>query len=159
MAQINPNTAWLRALAVADGTPVEPDANGWVTLAAASYVFALNIKDQPLESINIQTDSAIAFVATIEDTNAPRDVPKGSAAAPGTVSDWVAAVSWVTEDPTDAYVASVGTGWTIDQLELTKTAGVGAAMIHLGNFGAARVRLLVVVSTPGTMRVAPHGKS
>lgn len=159
MAQVNPNLPWLRALDTDDGTPVEPDGDGWVTLAADTYAFPLNVKDSPLESLNIETDDTIAFVLTIEDTNAPRDVPKGSVAAPGTVTDWAEGAPWVPEDPEDAYVATVGTGWTVDALELTKTAGAAAAMIHLGNFGAARVRALVVCSTPGAIRIAPHGKS
>lgn len=141
-----------------DGSTVLHANDGYVSLAAATYVFPLGAQDVPLESIHIQTDAALVAVFTIETHNAPR-VDAGST-QPGGVSDYdvTAAGGWVKEDPSTAYVATVGTGWTVSNLTLTKAAGVGSAMLHLGNLGSRRVRLTAVVSTPGTVRVSGHGK-
>ena len=153
---------WLYAIKVSDGTIVQPDGDGYVTLTATNYVFVLRTTDQPLESLNIATDATIAFSSTgliIETTNAPRD--SGEAGTlPGSVTDYAASgTAWTQENPTTAYVGTSGTGWTVTNLTLTKTAGTGSAMIHLGNMGAARIRAYVTVTTGGTMRVAPHGKA
>lgn len=161
MAQIGNISGWIHAINTADGAKVTPDSDGWVTLATGTYVFVLRVTDQPLESININTDGTIAWSGlTVEDTNAPRD--DGDAGTrPGSITDWTVTSGnpWTQEDPSTAYVGRTGSGWTITNLTLVKTAAVGSAMLHLGNLGSARVRIKVVVTTAGTMRVAPHGKS
>lgn len=163
MAQVNIIGPYLSAFLTTDGTEVKPDGSGWVSLTSGStYVFAVRVSDQPLESLNIITDGTIAWTggATIEDTNAPRDSGQPGT-LPGSCTDWdvSADTTWVQENPSTATVGSSGTGWTITALSLVKTAGKGAAMIHLGNCGSARVRLKVTPTTSGTMRVAPFGKS
>ncbi len=160
MAQVTRTDPFVNALDEDDGAVKLHDSEGYVTLGVDSYLFPLGVADQPLESIHIQTDATIAGVFTVETSNMPRD-DGGAGTTPGSVTDWstTAAGGWVKEDPSSAYVAAVGTGWTVAALTLTKTAGAGSAMIHLGNLGSRRVRLKAVMSTGGTMRVAVHGKS
>jgi len=154
---------YVRALLTTNGTPVEPDSNGFVTLTAATYVFVLGgTADMPLESVHIVTDGTIAASSmSWETSNLPRTVGDPSSSTDD-VTDWdVSTVgAWVKEDPTTAYVATVGTGWTVANMTVTaKTAGTGGLMLHVGNLGCKRFRLKVVCTTGGTMRVATHGKS
>lgn len=145
---------WLPALSVSDGAPVAPDEDGWVTLEAGTYVFPVPVGDYNLESFNVITDGTIAFSGlTVEDTNAP-------SSGPGAVTDWDDSddSTWVPENPEDAYIGTKGSGWTVNDATLVKTAAKGAAMIHVGSLGASRSRLKVVVTTGGDMRVAPFGK-
>jgi hypothetical protein len=160
MSQVLRQSAWIRAINVTDGTLVECDADGWVTLSANTWVFVLAVRDQPLESLNIITDATIAWSGlTIEDTNAPRN--DGTNTAPGTITDWdnSADTTWTQENPSSAYVGTSGTGWTVTALTIAKTAGKGSAMIHLSNLGSARLRAKAVVTTGGKMRISAHGKS
>lgn len=162
MAQVLRQSPFVNALDEDNGAVQAAAADGYVTLTATDdFLFPLGVADQPLESIHIQTDALLAGVFTIETSNMPRNDVAASVAPPGTVTDWddTAAGGWVKEDPATAYVATVGTGWTVANLTLTKTAGVGSAMIHLGNLGSRRVRLRAAVTTTGAVRVAVHGKS
>jgi hypothetical protein len=150
----------MSAISTADGSVITPDNNGWVTLTAGTYVFVLRTSDQIVESMNIATDATIAFSSMIfETTNAGRS--SGGQTVPGTVTDWDASVdtTWVQENPPTAYIATAGTGWTATAASLVKTAGKGAAMVQFEDVGAMRLRSKVVVTTGGTMRVSPWGKS
>lgn len=146
------------ALLTTNGTPVPPDENGLVTLGVATYVFMLSVPEAPLESIHIMTGAAIAGTFSVETCNFP--ATKGDMGSPVDIANWdVTTVgAWVKEDPTGAYVASVGTGWTWTLLTGVKTAGTGGAMIHIGNLGSKRIRLKAVVTTGGTVRVNRHAK-
>jgi hypothetical protein len=162
MSQVGTTKRWMSAINTADGSKIEPDNNGWVTLAAGTYVFALRTSDQVVESLNVVTDATIAFSTTgltLESTNAGRS--SSGQTTPGTVTDWdVSADStWVQENPPTAYIATSGTGWTATAATLVKTAGKGAAMIQFEDVGCMRLRAKVVVTTGGTMRVAMWGKS
>ena len=161
MAEVLRQSPYVRALDEDDGAVIEPADDGYVTLTVDTFFFALGVANQPLESIHIQTGSAIAGVFAIETCNNLRNDGIASVAPPGTITDWDDSASspWVKEDPTTAYVATNGTGWSVTNLTLTKTAGVGNAMIHLGNLGARRCRLRADITTGGTVRVAVHGKS
>jgi hypothetical protein len=162
MSQVRFTSPLLTAINIADGVKVTPDSNGDVTLTTATYVFVLGGADAPLESVHIVTDATIAMSSIAVDTcNLPRNTGAESVAPPGTVTDYAAITAghWVPEEPTDAYVATTGTGWGGSGLAITKTAGAGGAMIHLGNMGAARSRLRMVVTTGGKVCVAVHAKS
>ncbi len=148
------------ALLSSSGAKVSPDENGDVTLAVATYLFPISVAEATLESVHIKTDATIAGTFTIETCNFP--AWKGDLAGQtADVTDWdVATVgNWVKEDPTGAYVASVGTGWTWTLLTGVKTAGTGGATIHLGNYGTKRCRLKFVCTTGGKVRVNRHAKS
>jgi hypothetical protein len=127
-----------------------------VTLDVDSHYFVINADEAEIDSIHILTGALIAGVFTVETCNFPR---KRDEVGPNDVTDYDETTgNWIKEDPTTAYVASVGTGWTVANLTLTKTAGAAGAMIHLGNLGARRVRLKAAITTGGTVRVVPHGK-
>jgi hypothetical protein len=138
-----------------EGNASQPKPTGFVTLDVDSHYFEITgARDAEPLSVQILTDATIAGVFTIEMSNAPGDVgPPDAATAYNEVSG-----VWIKEDPSTAYVASVGTGWSITNLTLTKTAGVGAAMIHLGNCGAKRVRVKAAITTGGDVRIMPNGK-
>lgn len=137
------------------GTESAPAATGLVTLTATDvFHFPLPFSEEAtVQSIHILTGALIAGTFTIQSCN----FPKGTAA--DAVSDYDETVgNWITEDPTGAYVASTGTGWTWTVLSGAKTAGAGGAMIHLGNIGSKRLRLELNCTTSGTVRVVAHGK-
>lgn len=145
-----------RNLPAYDGSGVkrDPTPTGFVTLTVDDHYFELvGARDGEILSVQILTDGVIAGTFTIETSNAPGD------GMPDAITAWDEVVgTWVKENPSSAYVATVGTGWTVAALTLTKTAGVGAAMIHLGNLGSRRCRVKAVISTGGTVRIVPHGK-
>lgn len=161
MSQVPVPSKWLSAYAVTDGTEAKPDADGWVTLSAATYVFVLRTSDMMCASLNIVTDGTIAWSGmTFEDTNAPR--ADFGQTTPGTVTDWddSADSTWVKENTAgQGYASGAGTGWTVTALTLAKTAGKGAAMVNLQNIASARLRAKVVVTTGGKVRVAAFGKN
>jgi hypothetical protein len=141
-----------------DGAGVEykpAPATGLVTLAATDdFYFMLPFsEDATVQSVHILTGAAIAGTFTIESCNFAKDATAASVADHNEVSG-----NWVKENPTGAYVASVGTGWTWTLLTGAKTAGAGGAMIHLGNIGSKRLRLKLACTTSGTVRVSAHGK-
>ncbi len=144
----------------AAGTESAPAAaTGLVTLTATDdYYFPIPVAgDGEVVSIHILTDAVLAGVFTVETCNFPQAADGVNIA---TVEDWNEATgNWIKEDPTTAYVATVGTGWSALNLTLTKTAGAGGAMIHLGNIGSRRLRLKAAVTTTGAARVMAHGKS
>ena len=142
-----------------DGARQEVGADGFVTLGVDTYLFPLSVPEADLHSVHIQTDAAIAGTFTIESSNMPRT--KDDMGQTADITDWDTSTvgAWVKEDPTGAYVASVGTGWTWTLLTGVKTAGTGGSMIHLGNMGSKRMRLKAVVTTGGKVRVNGHAKS
>lgn len=132
-------------------------ADGYVTLDADDHYFVVGgAAGSDLLSIQIVTDATIAGTFTIETCLWPRAPIQGSA----TKTDWneVSGI-WVKNDPTGAYVASVGTGWTWTLLTGAKTAGVGGAVIDIGNIGAKRVRLKMACTTGGKVAVLSNAKS
>lgn len=153
---------WIKALDCADGTAVQPDSEGWVTLTSGhTYVFARRVSDQQVESFTVATDATIVISAlTVETTNAPTDTG-GAGTLPGSVTDWDNSANsvWVKQNSPTAYVPVVGASWTVAAATLSKTAGLGVAQFDLSDIGCSRVRLKVAVTTGATMRVAPWGKS
>lgn len=140
------------------GVETAPSPAGLVTLTAATFYFEIPLTESGrLQSVHIVTGSLIAGVFTIETSNLPQGFP--GVAALGAAPTWDETVgNWVQENPSSAYVATVGTGWSVSALTLTKAAGVAGALIHLGNLGSKRCRVKAVISTGGTVRLVPHGK-
>lgn len=121
---------------------------GTFQLVAGTYFFRLGGHDTPYKSCQLQWDATLAGVATIEDTNFS-DV----------LSHSVAVGDWIDEDPTTAFVGTVGAGAAVTNGVLTITAGAqGGALWHIADTAARRTRLKLVVSTPGACRVAEWGK-
>lgn len=121
----------------------------------ATYLFPLNGADAKIVSVQIQHDAAIAYVATIETCNFPDLVDDSDGVA------WYSTTAghWIDEDPTTAFVGIVGANTTASNGVVTTTAGaLGGALWHVGNNGARRMRLKVVCSTGGEVRVAAWAK-
>lgn len=136
------------------GNASTPLATGFVTLDIDDHYFELiGAHDGEINSVQIITDATIAGTFTIESTN----MPAGTTADAATSYDETVG-DWIKEDPTGAYVASTGTGWTWTLLTGVKTAGTGGAMLHLGNAGSKRLRLKAAITTGGAVRVICHGK-
>lgn len=141
------------------GAVIPPDENGEVTLTTTTYFFPLGGSASPLIGVQIRTDASVAGTFTIETTCFPPYKGDGGA-APTDVTDYDTTTgNWIKEDPSTAYVASTGTGWTWTNLTGVKTAGAAGAMIHLGNIGSRRSRLKFVCTTGGKVRVSRWAKA
>ncbi len=141
-----------------DGARQEVDADGYVTLGVDTYLFPLGGDDSTVSGVHILTDATIAGTFTLEVSNMPRDAIQGGS---GNITDWDTATvgAWVKLDPSTAYIPTVGTGWSVTNATMTKTAGVGAAFVDLIASGAKRYRIKAVITTGGKVRVNAHGKA
>lgn len=147
------------AKTITTGAVLPTDENGFVTLTTTTYYFAIGGSASTLESVHIMTDASIAGTFTVETCNFPPYKGDGGA-APTDVTDYDSTTgNWIKEDPSTAYVASTGTGWTWTNLTGVKTAGAAGAMIHLGNIGSRRSRLKFVCTTGGKVRVSRWAKA
>lgn len=139
------------------GDESKVDANGYVTLDVDDHYFEIGgDTSADLVSIQITTDATIAGTFTIETCLWPRDPIQGPAVK--TKYNETAGI-WVKNDPAGAYVASSGTGWTWTLLTGVKTAGLGGAVLDLGNLGAKRMRLKATITTGGKVSVIANAKS
>lgn len=140
------------------GTAAKPDSTGYVTLTVDDWYFIVGgSAEAEISGVQIVTDATIAGVFTIEVSNLPRDATEGGAA---TITDYnEVSGNWIKLDPSTAYIPTVGTGWSVTNATMTKTAGVGAAFVDVLLSGAKRVRIKAAITTGGTMRVNAHGKA
>lgn len=136
-----------------DGTsPAFTVGSGNLLILSTTYYFPFGGEGHSLISLHARWPSTLIITsATIEDCNFPSDV-----------TDWDTALgNWVDEDPSTAFVALKGIGVTAPNgvVVATGDAGGGGAMWHIGNWGANRGRLVVVVGgTGGIFRLAASRK-
>lgn len=152
------NQRYLVPLDTADGSSPAEAPHGEYTLTAShTYVYILPTKDTAFTSIDITGyDAALVITsATVQDTNhSDKDVPDTSTTTG----------EWKNERPTAGYVAADGTGWGVGSgatacVVAANGSGVGGALWHIAETGAARTRLIVVVgATGGRLRVSGAGK-
>lgn len=136
----------------AAGVKLEAGPEGVLLASGTTYYVGIGGEEAPLQSVHIQgvTAALILTSVEVEDSNNPDATIVSSTAG-----------EWIKENPSTAYVAYVGTGW-LATLAVVSAAGTGAggAMIHLGNTGAKRTRLRVVVGgTGGYAKFMGHGKA
>lgn len=125
---------------------------GVYVLAAGTYYFPLGGQDARCVSVHLQWGSLAAGTARIEDSNLPDEV--ASVYADGTTDG-----SWVDEDPTTAFVGTVGAGASVTNGVLTITAGNrGGALWNIADTGVCRSRLKLVVTTQGAFRLSTWAK-
>jgi hypothetical protein len=128
--------------------------HGKFTLTAGTtYYYVLGGADASCQSFTLTgyTSAAVVTSGTVQDTNhAELDVTNHSSTAG----------EWLNEDPTTAFVAVDGTGWSqTNGVIAAAGSGVGGAMFHLGDDGASRTRIAVVVGgTGGVFRGSAWGK-
>ena len=133
---------------------VNEGPRGAFTLTAGqTYHYILGGADAPINSVTITGYAASAVITsgTIMDTNHESNEVLDHSAVAG---------EWCTEDPSTAFVAVDGTGWShTNGVIAASGAGVGGATFHIVDTGAARTRLtLAVGATGGAFRVSAHGK-
>ncbi len=163
------NLSAVRSDGVAFPSSRDGAASTWgVTLGVGTYYFPFGASkspvpaESPLVSLHVRGDAAVAATYTVEDSDFPTTTSPGDGRGPADVTDFEAAATagnWIPENPSTAIVGFIGTGWSSTAATVTSAgSGVGGAMFHLGNQGARRVRLKVVTTVGGKVRVAVHGK-
>lgn len=136
----------------APGTDAVVVGRGVYTLVAnTTYYYAIGGQDASKIGVHLQHDAAIAITsATIEDCCFPESE-----------AEWQSQVDglWIPEDPTTAFVGTVGATTTQTNGVVAVVAGnVGGALWHVDS-AARRTRLAVVVgATGGQARLGVWGK-
>lgn len=158
------DSANLIAYLQGSATPIVPDrANATaslrgVTLGAGTYYFPIDsAAAEDLVHISIRWAAAVTGTVTFETTDYPQTLRDGNTVD---VTDFQASgVDWFQENPSTGVVSVSGGGNSATAL--TVTAGgttAGQAGVHLGTLGAARIRVKIVTSVGGIVRVACNGK-
>lgn len=156
MARHPSNTQYVQPIK-SDGTYQTESATefgrGAYTLSSGTtYYYPIGGADSPVTSAHVQWDAAIVITSiTIEDCNMqPADVTDYSATAG----------EWIDEDPSTAFVGTVGSGASVTNGVVANSGGAaGGCMFHVADNGARRIRLKVVVAgTGGELRVSAWGK-
>ena len=132
---------------------VEFGRGAFTLVALTTYYYPLDGADSVVLSAHAHWDASIIITSMrIEDCNMAESEVSAFAASTGGL--------WLTENPSTAYIAVAGAGVSATSATVAATGGaVGGAMFHVGNTGAKRHRLAVVVgATGGEMRVATWGK-
>jgi|GEM_PF-3165712 len=156
----------------ADGTlaPVTVSAAAGVgcTLTSGTWYFPVGGNDSPTPGetpyigIQLQWTAATAGTITFETCNYPRYLG-GARSGPDDITDNdgnATKTNWVQQNPTTLYVPTpTGAGNSV--ANLTITAGgtnAGGTFVDVGNTGAKRWRVKMVLSVGGFVRVNANGK-
>lgn len=132
-----------------DGTKLDSSAGGVALVAATTYYVPLGgVSSALIDSVHVAWDALAILTITVEDSNNP-DATVFSAALG----------EWIQENPSTSYVAGSG-GFSVVNLTVSVAGGTaGGCLIHLGNLGALRGRLKVVVGgTGGQIKLYGHAK-
>lgn len=148
-----------------DGTLVQPDSDGQLTLGVGTYYVPFGAPDSAvpeevsLVSLHLAWAAAVAAAITVEASNLS---PKrgGGFTGPDDVSDYdETAGNWIPWDPSDAESAAAGTGNSATGATLTAGGtNAGGGAIELPDFGFRRGRLKIVTTVGGKIRIAARGK-
>lgn len=123
--------------------------SGYTLSSGTTYYYYLgqSPKESPYQSVHVKWDNAAILTISVEDTDFD-DVTAYDATAG----------NWLHEDPTTAYVAASG-GTPTNATVAVAGGTAGGCLFHLGQNGALRTRLKVVVGgTGGVVRVAMNAK-
>ena len=155
-----------------DGTTVSPGVGAGCSLAnSTTYVFSLGgdrlIGAAPLSSAQVQWDSAFVGTITVETCNWAQKIgrPDNTGATDVSEFDVTTKGAWMQENPSTAYISVTSTdgttgGATVTNATIAVAGGTaGGASIQLGNLGARRCRLKVVVTTGGVVRGGMYAKA
>ena len=118
-----------------DGTKQTPTANVFTLADATTYCAELTefVEGRSMFSLHYLYNAALVAAITLEASNRPRD-------------------------EVNAY-AAVGSGWaTTSATTVSPAASAGETVAHYANYLAARVRIKIVVTTGGTLRIDEHSK-
>lgn len=121
------------------------------TLQNNTYYFGVGGDASIVQHIQLQWDAAISAVFTIWTTDFDEIRPAASA-RPG---------DWVQENPSTANIqfSPVGSCAVANATVTANLSTAGSASIHVGNFGARKMMVQVVVTNPGFARIGAAGKA
>ncbi len=159
----------------AAGVQVVPNTNsttltalGCTLTSGTTYYVPLGAPKSPtpaecaLNTVQVRWDAAIILTSVqIETTIFPATSSPGDGRGPTLLSDFDATAGyWLLQNPTTAYVPVTGGTQTPSTMTVTVAGGsAGGCEFDLGNFGARRARVKIVVAgTGGVVRVGAHGK-
>lgn len=162
MTQVrNMSNVGVQALTKVTGTPVLPDATGFVTLTATDFFFLVGDADGTSQTVHVWCDSAIAGTFTIELSDMPKT--QGFTTDVADVTDFVDTTStnigaWLPWSSTRAEVL-VQANATNTNGSVAVAAGASTGFMWvLPDMGAKRMRVRAHVTTPGKCRVTHHSK-
>ena len=118
-----------------DGVKQTPTANVFTLADATTYYAELTefVEGRSMFSLHYLYNAALVAAITLEASNRPRD-------------------------EVNAY-AAVGSGWaTTSATTVSPAASAGETVAHYADYLAARVRIKIVVTTGGTLRIDEHSK-
>ena len=118
-----------------DGTKQTPTANVFTLADATTYYAELTefVEGRSMFSLHYLYNAALVAAITLEASNRPRDEVTSYAA--------------------------VGSGWaTTSATTVSPAASAGETVAHYADYLAARVRIKIVVTTGGTLRIDEHSK-
>lgn len=101
-----------------------------------------------VQHIHLKWDSAFAAVITFETS----DFKEVDVAVAGVAGDWIQ------ENPTTAYIGSTPAGLATNMTITVPGGTAGGASVHVGNLGSRRIRVKVVCSVQGQLRIGCAGK-
>lgn len=132
-----------------------------LTLAnATTYFVSLQAmpQDSPYLGVHLKWDAALVAEITFESTEFPAFL-LGSPSVVDVSDQSVVNGEWLQHEPVTVAGDVPIVGGTETNLTITVPGGtVGGARVDLGNLGALRMRVKIVVTTGGNLRVAGNGK-
>ena len=170
MDQNNPGTGDLRCYTLTTGVevPYVPAPSGSIgqNIGVNTYYFPIGSQNAPtpaqtaLVSLHLKWALAVAGTITIETCNFPRFY--GGAREGGIDVDDFVATDWIQYNPATAGTLTVqisGAGNTATALTITAGGtGAGIAYVNISDIGARRIRVKVVSTVGGLLRVNARGK-
>lgn len=171
MDQNNAGTGDLRCYTVTTGVeiPYVPGPSGSIgqVIAANTYYFPVGSQNAPTASqtalvgTHLKWAAAVAGTITIETCNFPRFYG-GSREGGGIDVDDFVTTDWVPYNPSTigTFVVQVtGTGNSVTALTITAGGtNAGTAFINMPDIGCRRLRIKVVTTVGGLIRVNSRGK-
>lgn len=139
---------------------------GCTLVSGTTYYFPFGAQhspvpaEAPLTTFQVRWDAAIIMTVTVETTVFPSTVQPGDPRGPAQLSDFdTTAGYWLQQNPSSAYVPVVG--GSVTNMTVTVPGGsAGGAEFDLGNLGARRGRIkMVVAGTGGVVRGGVWGKA
>jgi len=123
--------------------------NGTQAVSAASY-YGVGGDASMIQHVHIKWGSTFIGSITFESSSFP-ELIASSAGAAG---------DWIQENPSTAYIgiSPAGAGTPTNATIAVAGGTAGGASINIGNWGGWQLRVKVVCTQAGTLRIRSHGK-